>query len=83
MPRFSLETALKVRDRLEKLYQKALAEQVQVEKQHRDIRNGVHRVKGQQEDRRKHPQLVPNRRNPFCCVFRCLVRAQMYRLTRV
>ena len=37
MPRFSLETALKVRDRLEKLYQKALAEQVQVEKQHRDI----------------------------------------------
>ena len=37
MPRFSLETALKVRDRLEKLYQKALAEQIQVEKQHRDI----------------------------------------------
>ena len=28
MPRFSLETALKVRERLEKLYQKALAEQV-------------------------------------------------------
>jgi len=37
MPRFSLETALKVRERLEKLYQKALAEQVQLEKQHRDI----------------------------------------------
>ena len=36
MPRFSLETALKVRERLEKLYQKALAEQVQLEKQHRD-----------------------------------------------
>tara|TARA_Y100001970_G_C14133587_1_gene803066 strand:- start:250 stop:690 length:441 start_codon:yes stop_codon:yes gene_type:complete len=37
MPRFSLETALKVRERLEKLYQKALAEQIQIEKQHRDI----------------------------------------------
>ena len=36
MPRFSLETALKVRGRLEKLYQKALAEQVQLEQQHRD-----------------------------------------------
>ena len=36
MPRFSLETALKVRERLEKLYQKALAEQLQLEKQHRD-----------------------------------------------
>ena len=36
MPRFSLETALKVRERLEKLYQKALAEQVQLERQHRD-----------------------------------------------
>ncbi len=36
MPRFSLETALKVRERLEKLYQKALAEQVQLEQQHRD-----------------------------------------------
>ena len=36
MPRFSLETALKVRERLEKLYQKALAEQVQLEIQHRD-----------------------------------------------
>ena len=31
MPRFSLETALKVRERLEKLYQKALAEQLQLE----------------------------------------------------
>jgi len=39
MPRFSLETALKVRERLEKLYQKALAEQVQLEKQHKDIIN--------------------------------------------
>ena len=36
MPRFSLETALKVRERLEKLYQKALAEQVQLEIKHRD-----------------------------------------------
>ena len=36
MPRFRLETALHVRDRLEKLYQKALAEQVQVEQQYRD-----------------------------------------------
>ena len=36
MPRFSLQTALKVRERLEKLYQKALAEQVQLEQQHRD-----------------------------------------------
>ena len=34
MPRFSLETALKVRERLEKLYQKALAEQLQLEQQH-------------------------------------------------
>ena len=39
MPRFSLETALKVRERLEKLYQKALAEQVQLEQQHRDRKN--------------------------------------------
>ena len=36
MSRFSLETALKVRSRLEKLYQKALAEQVQLEQHHRD-----------------------------------------------
>ena len=36
MPRFSLETALKVRERLEKLYQKALAEQLLLEQQHRD-----------------------------------------------
>ena len=33
MPRFRLETALKVRGRLEKLYQKALAEQVQIQQQ--------------------------------------------------
>ncbi len=31
MPRFNLETALKVRERLEKLYQKALAEELQIE----------------------------------------------------
>ena len=31
MPRFSLQTALKVRERLEKLYQKALAEELQLE----------------------------------------------------
>ena len=36
MKRFRLETALKVRERLEKLYQKALAEQVQLEQQYRD-----------------------------------------------
>jgi len=36
MKRFRLETALKVRERLEKLYQKALAEQVQLEKHYRD-----------------------------------------------
>ena len=36
MPRFRLETALHIRERLEKLYQKALAEQVQVEQQYRD-----------------------------------------------
>ena len=36
MKRFRLETALKVRDRLEKLYQKALAEQVKLEQQYRD-----------------------------------------------
>ncbi len=37
MPSFSLETALKVRESLEKLYQKALAEQKQIEKQHQEI----------------------------------------------
>ena len=36
MKRFRLETALKVRERLEKLYQKALAEQVHLEQQYRD-----------------------------------------------
>ncbi len=36
MKHFRLETALKVRERLEKLYQKALAEQVQLEQQYRD-----------------------------------------------
>ena len=36
MKRFRLETALKVRERLEKLYQKSLAEQVQLEQQYRD-----------------------------------------------
>ena len=36
MPRFSLETALKVRKRLEKFYQKALADEVQVEQQHKE-----------------------------------------------
>ena len=36
MKRFRLETALKVRERLEKLYQKALADQVQLEQQYRD-----------------------------------------------
>ena len=36
MPRFRLETALHVRERLEKLYQKALAEQVKIEQQYRD-----------------------------------------------
>ena len=36
MPRFRLETALKVRERLERLYQKALAEQVKIQQQLRD-----------------------------------------------
>ena len=36
MPRFSLETALKVRKRLEKFYQKALADEVQAEQQHKE-----------------------------------------------
>ena len=36
MPRFSLETALKVRKRLEKFYQKALADEVQAEKQYKE-----------------------------------------------
>jgi len=36
MQRFRLETALHVRERLEKLYQKALAEQVKVEQQYRE-----------------------------------------------
>ena len=36
MPRFSLETALKVRKRLEKFYQKALADEVQSEQQFKE-----------------------------------------------
>ena len=36
MPRFSLETALKVRNRLEKFYQKALADEVQAEEQYKE-----------------------------------------------
>ena len=36
MPRFSLETALKVRKRLEKFYQKALADEVQAEQQYNE-----------------------------------------------
>ena len=36
MPRFSLETALKVRKRLEKFYQKALADELQAEQQYKD-----------------------------------------------
>ena len=35
MPRFTLETALKVRKRLEKFYQKALADEVQAEQQYK------------------------------------------------
>jgi len=41
MQRFRLETALKVRKRLEKLYQKALAEQMQLERQFRDRKHLV------------------------------------------
>ena len=36
MPRVSLETALKVRKRLEKFYQKALADEVQAEQQYKE-----------------------------------------------
>ncbi len=36
MPRFSLETALKVRKRLEKFYQIALADEVQAEQQYKE-----------------------------------------------
>ena len=36
MPRFSLETALKVRKRLEKFYQKAFADEVQAEQQYKE-----------------------------------------------
>ena len=36
MPRFSLETALKVRKRLEKFYQKALADEVKSEQQYKE-----------------------------------------------
>ena len=36
MPRFSLETALKVRKRLEKFYKKALADEVQAEQQYKE-----------------------------------------------
>ena len=36
MPRFSLETALKVRKRLEKFYQKALADEVQSEQKYKE-----------------------------------------------
>ena len=44
MPRFRLETALKVRERLEKLYQKALAEQVQIQQELRDQRQLMKRA---------------------------------------
>ena len=44
MPRFRLETALKVRERLEKLYQKALAEQVQIQQELRDQRQLMERA---------------------------------------
>ena len=36
MPSFSLETALKVRKRLEKFYQKALADELQAEQQYKE-----------------------------------------------
>ena len=36
MPRFSLETALKVRKRLEKFYKKALADEVHSEQQYKE-----------------------------------------------
>ena len=36
MPRFSLETALKVRKRLEKFYQKELADEIQAEHQYKE-----------------------------------------------
>ena len=36
MPRFSLETALKVRKRLEKFYQKALADEIHAEQQYKE-----------------------------------------------
>tara|TARA_Y100000590_G_scaffold58377_1_gene61698 strand:+ start:87 stop:527 length:441 start_codon:yes stop_codon:yes gene_type:complete len=36
MPRFSLETALKVRKRLEKFYQKALANEIQAEQRYKE-----------------------------------------------
>ena len=36
MPRFSLETALKVRERLENFYQKALSDEVQAEQQYKE-----------------------------------------------
>ena len=36
MPRFSLETALKVRNRLEKFYQKALADEAKAEQQYKE-----------------------------------------------
>ena len=44
MPRFPLETALKDRERLEKLYQKALAEQVQIQQELRDQRQLIERA---------------------------------------
>ena len=44
MPRFRLETALKVRERLEKLYQKAFAEQVQIQQELRDQRQLMERA---------------------------------------
>ena len=44
MPRFRLETALKVRKRLEKLYQKAFAEQVQIQQELRDQRQLIERA---------------------------------------
>ena len=60
MPRFRLETALKVRERLEKLYQKSLAEEVQIQQKLRD-----HKQLMKQSLDAHHRNLDASKRNGF------------------
>ena len=61
MPRFSLETALKVRKRLEKFYQKALADEVQSEQQYKEkleLMNSTLEIQNKDLDDAKHNGLT-------------------------